>query len=313
MKNLGLKAFSLLVAALLAVYVHGSSNTVMRTFVATIELSRLPANKVVVAPQNPTVLVTLRGPGFVMGKVPNSPPVFSIAMPAGVENKYRVNLAPSDLKLPTTMEVVSIDPQIIEFALDDVIEKELPIVVPRIGSLEETIRAESISVEPEKVRAAGPRGELRKVSSLETEALDLRTIHEDSEISLAFRAPPALTKLSHERVMVAVKVVPVSSERRIEGVPLEVRTREGAASAAVTKTKMVNVVVRGSKQALSDLKRNPVAAFVVVPERFTPGAESTVNLALPPGVELVAVEPARVTLERVTTSKQGGKPIQKER
>ncbi|NDC38473.1 MAG: hypothetical protein EBZ48_10525 [Proteobacteria bacterium] len=296
MKNIWLKVFSLLVAVLLALYVHGSSNTVVRTVVATIELSRVPINKVVLAPLNPTVLVTLRGPSFIMSRVPNSPPVFSVTFPPHVDERYRANLSPEDLKLPAHLEVSSIEPQMIEFKLDELIERELSVVVPRIGTFEEAVRAESISSEPEKIIATGPRSELRERSSIETEALDLRTIHEDTTVSLAFRSPPPLTRLSKERVNVSLKLAPILDERKFEGIPVEVRLPSGQKGAQEVLPKTVSVTLRAAKTALTQLKRSSVVAIVSLPEKFAPGDEAPITIERPVGVEVVSIEPATVAI-----------------
>lgn len=302
MKNLGLKAFSVFVALLLALYVHSSSNTVVRTFVATIELSRVPDRKVVLAPLNPTVLVTLRGPSFVMSKVPNSPPVFSVTLPANVENKYRVSLDPADLKLPAHLEVGSIEPQVIEFTLDDLIEKDLSIVVPRIGAIEEAVRVDSITTDPEKVAAIGPRSELKDRASIETEAIDLRTIHGDTTLALGFRSPPSLSHLSKERVAVAIKLVPIVIEKRFENIPLEARGLTGDHSRLELEPKTINLTLKGPKSILSGVTRSALTAYATVPEKVGPKFEATISVERPAGVDVVEIEPSNARLMEATKS-----------
>src|SRR5262245_48718046 len=124
MKNLGLKAVSIVIAFSLAWYVHSESNSAVRTFVAQIEIRNVPPGTIIVAPQNASAQVTVKGPSFIVSKIPNAPPVFSVSLPDAVENRFRTALDPNTLPLPPYVEVLTIEPPDFEFVLEKLVARD---------------------------------------------------------------------------------------------------------------------------------------------------------------------------------------------
>jgi hypothetical protein len=306
MKNLGLKLFSLLVSILLALYVHSASNSIVRTFVAPVEFRNVSDTRTILSPLNPSALVTVKGPSFIVGRIPSSPPVFSISLPTVNESRYQIQLDPNTLPLPPNLEVLSVEPPMFEVVFDDLIEKELQVVVPRIGSLDDSIRISALVVTPDRIKAVGPRSILKSISSIETEPLDLRSVAGEDEQTLSLRGAPQLTRLAEQSVLVKVNTRAVVSERRIENLPVEIRSN--VSTHMVSEPRVVAVVVSGPRSIIAGLKRSEISAFVGAPSSLSTRVQADVSVELPERLRLVSVEPKRVDVVQVNPrSNQGTK------
>lgn len=294
MRNLGLKLFSLLVSILLALYVHSASNSIVRTFVAPVEFRNVSDTRTILSPLNPSALVTVKGPSFIVGRIPSSPPVFSITLPTVSESRYQIQLDPNTLPLPPNLEVLSVEPPSLEVAFDDVIEKELTVVVPRIGALDDSIRISGLVVTPDRIKAVGPRSILRSISSVETDPLDLRSVSGEDEKVLDLRGAPQLTRLSEQSVVVKINTRAVISERRIENLPVEIRSNLNMQF--TLEPRVVTVVVSGPRTLIAGLKRSEISAFVGAPDTTAAKTQVDVSIELPERLRLVSVEPKRVEL-----------------
>lgn len=300
MRNIGLKALSVGIAVLLAYYVYHTNSNTQISFLVPIEISNLPADKVIVWPLNRQTTVTIKGPSHLVSRIAASPPGFKIDVPGDVKNHFSATLSSGDLGLPSSVDVVSVSPSEFEFTLDDLASKEIPVVVPQLGDLNANLVLSSFSFEPKKVTISGPETEVRQFEATETRPVDLRTILEDTRIQLPVRKPGIQTKISPEQVMVVIDVESVVLERTLKGLVVEVRSEQG--QAVTIEPSQVEVVFKGPRQTITEIKDSDVVPYV----RLSVGASggpTEVMVELPVSVDLVSVKPAKVNITMETASK----------
>jgi len=292
-----LKAASLLIALLLAYGVHSSSNVSVVSLFVPIELKNAPEEKAVVKPVKRGAQVTLKGPSFLIGPVASAPPPIRVKIPENQEDRVTVSLKASDLSLPTSVEVVSIEPSQVEFVFEPLERRELKVEVPRIGQLPNGLVLEGIEVSPKNVGVRGPRGEVRQMRVAEAEAIDLSQVAESTEIVANLRSNNSSVTFSTKSVVVKVVVGKVPSQRELSQVPLEVRTRRELGSFSVNPSE-VSIKFAGSPEDLAKVRPESVIPFVRIAEPLGErGAKLKVMADVPNGIKVVAIEPAEVSVE----------------
>lgn len=312
-KNLGLKLFSLLIALLLSYFVRGEGNMSVIGLFVPIELKHVPDNKTVVWPVNRQAQVQFKGPSHLVSEIAASPPTIKIDVPNDVGNKFMVNFKSADMALPPGVRILGIDPPEMEFVLDRVVVKEVPVQLTQIGSLTDGLRVSESSVSPAKVRVIAAESDLASIANLETEPLDLREVRGDLETNVALRVPSKVIDIAQRSVRVRVHVSSIQSSKRLSGVPIEVR-KIGGDGVTVTPTE-INVEITGPRDVVGDLKARDVVAYVRLLGDVAPDTLVKVSFELPRSVTLVAAEPESVRVRRTGSAVEpvarGGKVTKK--
>jgi hypothetical protein len=299
-KNLGLKAFALLLAIVLSYVVNSERNTSIINVSIPVEIQNIPPEKVLLSPPRRDLQVTIRGPSFIAGSIAASPPVAKILVPENVGRRFRASFSPRDLGFPAGIETLGIDPPEFDLLFDDRLVKEVRVEVPRIGQIGADYFIEGISARPSTVVVSGPETEVRALNVVETVPVDLREITATKEIELGIRPPGNLSAVSPRRVDVRVEVREKVREKQFIGRPVKFEGDQSGDWRIVPS--LVNVVVAAPAIRLGQLTPVEVVVSVPVPSRDVSanGAEVAPSVSLPDGVTLVRTEPRMVRVERVS-------------
>jgi YbbR domain-containing protein len=117
-------------------------------------------------------------------------------------------LSADNVSLPKGLEVVSIDPSLVQVELDYVDSWRLPVQVDTIGEPAAGARLLSALPTPAEVTVTGPRTVLEKHSFLVTEPVSLNTHALPFEETVPLRQPDPLLTLQPPRVRVRVDLQP---------------------------------------------------------------------------------------------------------
>jgi len=307
-KNLGLKAFSLLIALLLFVFVRGQSNSAQMSFIAPVEIQNLPSEKVILLPTLRQAQVTVRGPAFLVSQVSAAAPSFRVKLPPLVENRFEAALIPDTLALPPGVEVVGIEPPKIELLLDRRASKAVPVEVPRIGSVNDNLQLVRFEVQPPEVLVSGPETEVKEVRAIETAPVDLRDIKQDTMLELLLRPSWQHTKLVKDSsVVVTIKVTVVSVEKKFSGLPIDIRSREGRQYEI--SPKRVTVEVSGPRELVLQLSASQIVPYVRLDSLVDGNRAAMVSIDLPESVSLVAIDPEKVEVRKIEAGVQDSAPL----
>lgn len=295
-KNLGLKSLSLLTAVLLFLHVHSAGNTSVISFVVPVEVRNVASEKMIIWPRNISAQVSVRGPASLVASIAGSPPVFRIELPPEIGNQYSLTLQASDLALPGAIEVLSIEPSEIELTFDNRIRKRLPVALPQIGTLSDSLRLENIVLEPESVEIAGPETQLKGLNRVEAFPIDMRQVAEDFSQEVNLRSPGPLTELSVGKVKVEVDVSVVQSTRNFKALAVEVRgTGDRLYS---VEPKVVDVAVVGAVNLIKSLTPDQISPYIR-PSSSEEQQSLAVQVDAPEAVSLTSVTPERVLVKIV--------------
>lgn len=296
MKNFALKLFSVLCAIGLSYYVQNPAQSSVVSFVASIEFKNVPESKYLLSPQSPQARVTIRGPSRFVQRVATGKHNFQIVTPEKAGNKFNAPLHESDLEIPAPVEVISIDPPEVEVLLDDRISREVPLVVPRLGSIAEDFKLIEFSVTPAKLKISGPRSELDKITSLESEPVDLTEVKGPLEQKVGVRIPSSFISVSSDHVQVKIEVVFVQKEKRFKNLPIELRDISGTSFSIFPER--TTVEVSAGIKLIENLKAEDIIPYVRLAPELNDGDHIKLQVELPKGVSLVMVEPEDVLLRR---------------
>jgi hypothetical protein len=299
-RNIPLKLASLFIAVVLAYAVQRASNVSVVSLFVPLEIKNTPEDRVVVKPTKRGAQVTIKGPSFIVGPLAAAPPPLRVKLPDGVGDKASVTLRASDLSLPPTLEVLSIEPSQVEFVLEMLERQELRVAVPRIGQLSKELVLEGIEVSPPSIMVRGPQSELKSLKTIETEPIDLGSINSSKEISLSIRSIGGAVTPEAKSVIARVAIGEQPTVRSFSQIPVEVRIVGGANVGFTVMPKVVSLTVSGSPSALSGLKEQDLAPYVRLKADAATNAASAreqVQMLLPMGLRVVSIEPPVVAVQ----------------
>jgi YbbR domain-containing protein len=296
MNNIGLKLFSLMIGILLALFVGSESNSSVLSFFVPVEIRNTPKTKTIIAPQALQVQVSLRGPSFLISRIAASPPTFKVRLPDDIEDRFVATLSKSDLALPPDVQIVSVEPSELELRFDTQATSDLPVIIPKVGSVNDGWILESLIVRPDRVQASGPSRELGSLARLETETLDLRGINSSFSRELQLRAPGGLIQIDRPSVTVEVVVNPIMLPKRFDKLAVEVRTTAG--ENWIVSPDKVDLELSGTREALDMVKKEQIIPFVR-PQSNLNEQTAKVGVDLPAGLSLSVVNPSVVRVQRL--------------
>lgn len=299
MKNIGLKLFSLVVAILISYYVNSETNEGVIGITVPIELKGLPPQKVVLWPVVRKAEVSIKGPSFLLSQIYATTPTFQVKVPPDVGNRFIASLNKNDLGLPPSVSVLRIEPSEVEFTLDSLLKKEVPVQVVQFGELKDGLKLNEIIIKPNKVTISGSQSEITGINAIETEPVDIRDLSADVEKDLTLKVSSKISNISTDVVRVKIIVSSLNVERVIEAVPVEVRSLSG--EMAMVQPESVTIEISGPKEKISALKKEEVVPYVRLNKGLIDGNEYKVKVDLPKSISLVMIEPEVVKILKSTT------------
>lgn len=301
-RNVPLKVASLFIALVLAYAVQRASNVSVVSLFVPLEVKNTPEERIVVKPTKRGAQVTLKGPSFIVGPLAAAPPPLRVKLPDGVSDRTTVTLTASDLAIPPAVEVLSIEPSVLELVLEPVERQELRVTVPRIGQLGKELVLEGIEVSPKSITVKGPRSELKQLKTIETEPVDLGTLDGSKELTLTLRSIGGSVTPESKTVVARVTIGEQPTVRSFAQVPVEVRVLGGSSGGFMVLPRAVALTISGSPSVLAGVHEQDLAPFVRVTEfAERPGdRREQVRIELPIGLKAMSIEPQTVVVQAQT-------------
>jgi hypothetical protein len=290
--NLGLKAISLVLAAL-TWFVIAGEKTSERGLSVPVELQNLPKDLELTGGVVTNVEVRLRAsPGIIQGLGPRDLSAV-VNLEGASEGERIVHLSPDTIRAPFGVKVVKVTPSILTLNFERTREKDVP-VRPRVqGRPAPGHEVAELTSEPARVRITGPKSRVEDVESAYTEPVSLEgardTVVDTVNIGLE---DPVLRLTGSARVRVTARIREAQAERTLEGLAVEVR-----GGAAQVRPARVKVKVAGPAPLLHGLDPAGVRPYVTITRDRLDRVPVAVELAGGlTGVRVVATEPAEVSL-----------------
>ncbi len=286
--DLPLKILALVIAVLLWF------NAVLeRSYLTDIDvpvtIDRVETDKLVSEPGTRAALVTMEGKGKDLVGMRFRQPEFRLVVPEARAGVLRLNLTPSDLRLPEQIVVRSINPDYVELTLSEVKTRPVTVEVPTRGDPSSGLTV--TSVRPiTRVRLAGPEEDLELFSTVYTESLDLGTVRRNDTVTLRVLPPEGASFSTRPETVAVAVTVEKEGARIFLGVPVEVGPPEGRT--ATVEPNEAQIAVAGPETRLDDLKPADIRARIELAGRGPGTYRLAAEIALPPEFHLVKCEPS---------------------
>jgi len=199
-ENWLLKLISLAFAIVLWFFVMGESRMEVN-YIVPLEYENLP-DGLMIANEVPTsVAVRINGPRAL--QVNLSPSDISLTvdlekLSAGVTSFKRLE---ENLNIPSGLKITRISPSYVDVKLENVRERAVPVRVVLTGEPATGFLVKSTQVEPRKVTVSGAESELKGVSEVVTEGIDLSNVQESFSQTVAISYLGNYTDLKEVRTV----------------------------------------------------------------------------------------------------------------
>jgi len=259
-ENLGLKLISIFCALGIYAFIHGAENA-QRTFSVSV-VSLMPpdaAARVLLTPLPTEVGVTLRGPHTQLDDL-RSDDVGALRLDLRTGRETRLDLDASMFHVPPGLTVDQIIPSTIKLRWDDVIDRPIPVQVPRTGDPAAGFVVKITTSRPPTVVARGPRTVVDVMQYARAAPFDVTGLSEGSHThALALDKPPSGVTYDADTVSATVEITRELKNRQFTNLKVEV---VGIPHAKV-KPPIVEVDVSGTAEDVNG----------ILPEAIVPRVE----------------------------------------
>ncbi|GAB4259322.1 MAG: hypothetical protein Kow0092_07460 [Deferrisomatales bacterium] len=294
-ENWGLKILSLAFATLLWMFVVGEKRSEVSLSVP-LELTRVPADMVIVSPVPEAIRVRLNGPRTLIAAVNPQQLAVTLDLDGIQPGISAFEILPSRLSLPRGVEVTYLSPSVITLEADRKVRKEVP-VKPRVrGTPAEGFEVGEVTVDPPTVVVEGPERVVKQLREVPTEFVDVSGLNGGVTRPAELALPdPTVRPVGQRTVRMEVGVRELRGAREILHVPVRLPGPRWAA-----RPPAVNVKIEGGLRLLARLKEGDVTAAVEPFGDRAPDRPVPVTVTAPEGSQVVAVEPGEVWVEPLT-------------
>ncbi|MDG1399664.1 MAG: CdaR family protein [Candidatus Binatia bacterium] len=306
----GAWALALLVAVALWLSVNLGERASERTVRLRIDLVNLPMGKIITNTVPAYAQLRLRGSGLLLSSIDTDRMATQLDLAGVRTGRVTYSLVASDLSLPRNVDVTRVTPSRISLDIDVVDRRTVPIELLTTGELRAGLEFVEAVLLPAEVELEGPKGQLAGITQVSTQRVDLNGMDAGvNELMGRLQNPPGLVELRSRDVVVQLVIDRQLAQRSFPDVPIAIRN---ARAPWLVDPDNVAIEVRGPAAEIESLELNPSAITVDATDLPMPGpALLTPVVALPPGFDVVRIEPAQVTLrleEETADTLRGPRP-----
>lgn len=252
----GLKLISLLLALLLEVYFYSPNNSVTASVSATVEVQNLPPTMIIVDPpfaeKGIPAQVEISGPSPLVEQVKTGVNKLYVSVPPQVPSEFSAVVDPSQLRVPSGVEVLNVRPQTISFRTERVARKELLVVANKVGQPADGFKVEDVEIFPSTVVIRGPYSKVEGLRAVETQPIDISNISSSQRQEVSLKPQDPLISMGVTIVTVDVKVGAVQAERTFDHVSVKVIAPNGFA--ATVEPSQAAMVLAGPRHEMEKLE-----------------------------------------------------------
>lgn len=291
-RNLHLKVISFTLTLTLYSFVV-AENEISQTFEARLDVVDFPPEHVLLS-ELPEVAITLRGTRRSFARLDRDR-LGRLDVDIERPDQTRWEIRESDLPIPASLEVVSIDPPWVALDIDQLVTQVVPVRENLRGSVARGFEIVAVDVDPSEIALTAPSSYFPEIDVAFTETINLANSSAPivQEVSLAFQRPFVNYPDLPIRVRIAIEAE--VAERRLESVPLVALNDAGRCS---LQQHAISVDVTGPQSVVDGLQADVLFAAVECDEYLERGPGTYTSQPairnLPPSVEVLVMEPTDI-------------------
>jgi YbbR domain-containing protein len=262
-RHIGLKLMSIGLAVLLWMTVSGEE-TVERGLRVPLELQPFPAGLEIDGEAPSTVDVRVRGTSGVLSRVAAGDIVAVLDLHAARAGRRLFHVTPEQVHVPFGVEVVQVTPPTVALSFETSVTREVPVVASIEGSPAPGYVVGKVTLSPDRVEIVGPESAVKRAREALTETVSIADLRDQKQEDVTIGLiDPALRLKAQRTVTVAVEILPGPIERIMRNRPVHLRNL-GPHLSAQAMPVVVNVGIRGSREALARAEADVVTAYIDV-------------------------------------------------
>ncbi|MBI4587284.1 MAG: YbbR-like domain-containing protein [Candidatus Rokubacteria bacterium] len=257
------------------------------------EFHSMPAGLELGGERPETVDVQVQGLRSTLARISGEELRAEVSLAGARAGESTLRLLPDTIRTPKGIKVVRVSPSRIRVVLEPS-ETQVIRVVPRLtGHPPAGYRVSQVRVNPAEVAVRGPRSEVGRWRQVETDPIDLSGLRGTIKRQASLGPLTNSVRLADEKgVEVTIEVTEETATRRISRVPVQPSSDWKARPVPDS----VDVVVRGPLSRVKELTAGQVGVVLNLKGLRPRIYRLAPRITLPPGVELLQVDPPLVTV-----------------
>ncbi len=204
-KDLYLKFLALFFAFLLWFFVV-LQDKIQKEVKLRLVFRNLPKNMVLLRVKPTEFELKVIGPRSILRSLSDKPVILPLDLSRYTAGTHTITLSAEEVKLPSGLKVLEIDPPEVEIVLDLVVKKWLKVKPDLRGSPPENCHLKKVRVEPVSVKVRGARKILRRLKVLYTHPIYLSDRCESFQLEVPLSIPEGVVEVFPDRVKVRVEI-----------------------------------------------------------------------------------------------------------
>jgi YbbR domain-containing protein len=301
-RHMGLKLLSVGLAALLWIVVSGEE-TVERGLRVPLELQQFPANLELHQGDLPaTVEVRLRGPSGVLSRMSPGDVVAVLDLRSARPGRRLFQLNAEAVRAPSGVAVLQVAPSTVAMLFESSASRQVPVIPEIDGKPAPGYLTGKATTNPSTVEVVGPESAVLRVTEALTEPISVEGARESvsENVNVGF-LDPTLRLKNPRPARVTVPILPGPVEHAVRDRPVHLRNLQANLSAQALPA-LVNVSLRGTRQALGGVLPDDVTAFVDLAGLGSGAYTLPVHADSSRDVGVMRIEPATIQV-RISSGK----------
>jgi YbbR domain-containing protein len=260
-RHVWLKLLSVGLALSLWMLVSGQE-TVERGVRVPLEIQQFPAGLELMGELPATVDVRLRGASASLSRLAPGDVVAVLDVHGARPGRRLFPLTPEQVRVPFGIEVEQVTPSTVAIAFENSATARVPVHAETEGKPAPGFVMGKVIIEPAWVEIVGPETAVKHATAALTEPIVVSGAdHDLVENVTVGLGDPALRLKSPRPELVTIIITPAPAEHTLRRIPVHLRNLGPALTAEATPS-LVDVSIRGSRDAVTHLEADDVAAYV---------------------------------------------------
>jgi YbbR domain-containing protein len=260
-RHIGLKLLSVTIAVLMWMVI-GGEETIERGLRVPLELQQFPAGLELVGEVPTTADVRLRGAAGTVARIAPGDVVAVLDLRGARAGERLFHLTPEEVRAPFGVEVVQVTPPTVAVVFEAAASRVVPIKPSIEGRPAPGFVVDKIVADPPEVEVVGPESAVAHATEALTEPVSVGGARGPVQETVTVGTlDPALRLKMLRTAVVTVDIAAAPLEQTVRDRPVHLRGLSPNLTAIATPS-VVDVTLRGSREALSRMEPDDATAFV---------------------------------------------------
>lgn len=260
-RNLGLKLMAVVLATALWFIVAGEQQ-VERAMRVPLEFRNKPAHLEIVGEPPAAVDIRVVGSSAILSRLDPGELVAVVDLVTARPGSRIFHMRTDSVRVPYGVEVQNLTPSTISLELETSLQRTLKVTPAVEGEPAPGFVTGAVTSDPASVDVIGPDSHVRALAAATTEPVSIAGARATVQDTVTIGVTDGAVRLIEPRnAAVTVRIDPAPIERELSGVPVRSRNLSPGYTARV-EPRVVQVTVRGGREAVEEMRAEGVDAFV---------------------------------------------------